>query len=411
MRSIETEGVDAKRRVFPASLKSIDLAKADLDGHGRACHHPRRTPRVRYVRMPIEVESPEEYGYAKIRFNLSESSISDKRLSDLGLTVPDLNLLYCEHRGSQGLREMIASEGEGLSADDVLVTTGAAGALFIISTSLLSADDHLVVIRPNYATNLETPRAIGCGISFIDLAFEAGFRIDFDRLAAAITPRTKIVSVTCPHNPTGTALSEAELRRLVEITRAAGVVLLVDETYRDLSYDGALPLAASLGDHVISVSSLSKAYGVPGIRIGWLITRDKRLQETFLAAKEQISICGSVVDEWVAEQVMANRAAILEPTLVEMRRRLARVSDWIAGEELLDWVKPTGGVVCFPRMVSEPPGGVAAFYERLLEAHGAYVGPGHWFEMPDTYFRLGFGWPTADELEAGLSAISRALRG
>ena len=222
--------------------------------------------------MPIEVESPEEYGYAKIRFNLSESSISDKRLSDLGLTVPDLNLLYCEHRGSEGLRRMIASEGAGLSADDVLVTTGAAGALFIISTALLSADDHLVVIRPNYATNLETPRAIGCGISFIDLAFEAGFRIDFDKLAAAITPRTKIVSVTCPHNPTGTALSEAELRRLVEITRAAGVVLLVDETYRDLSYDGVLPLAASLGDHVISVSSLSKAYGVPGIRIGWLIT-------------------------------------------------------------------------------------------------------------------------------------------
>jgi aspartate/methionine/tyrosine aminotransferase len=387
------------------------MAKKSADGHGSPAPSQLETPRVRYVRMPIEVESPEEYGYAKIRFNLSESSISDKRLSDLGLTVPDLNLLYCEHRGAEGLRRMIASEGEGLTADDVLVTTGAAGALFIISTSLLSAADHLVVIRPNYATNLETPRAIGCGISFLDLAFEDGFGIDFDKLAAAITPKTRIVSVTCPHNPTGTALSEAELRRLVQITRAAGVVLLVDETYRDLSYAGVLPLAASLGDHVISVSSLSKAYGVPGIRIGWLVTRDKRLQETFLAAKEQISICGSVLDEWVAEQVMANRAAILGPTLVEMRRRLGRVSDWMAREDLLDWVAPSGGVVCFPRMVSKPPGGVAAFYERLLEEHGAYVGPGHWFEMPDSYFRLGYGWPTADELEAGLAAISKALRG
>ena len=108
---------------------------------------------------------------------------------------------------------------------------------------------------------------------------------------------------------------------------------------------------------------------------------------------------------------MANRAAILGPTLVEMRRRLARVSDWMAGEALLDWVAPTGGVVCFPRMVAEPPGGVAAFYERLLDEQGAYVGPGHWFEMPDTYFRLGYGWPTGDELEAGLGAISKALRG
>ena len=366
---------------------------------------------MRYVRMPIEVESPEEYGYAKIRFNLSESSIADKRLSDLGLSVPDLNLLYCEHRGAEGLRSLIAAEGEGLAAADVLITTGAAGALFIISTSLLSAQDHLVVVRPNYATNLETPRAIGCGISFIDLAFEDGFRIDFDKLAAAITPRTKIVSVTCPHNPTGTALSAAELTRLVELTRQAGCHLLVDETYRDLAYGPALPLAALLGEHVISVSSLSKAYGVPGIRVGWLITRDARLQETFLAAKEQISICGSVIDEWVAERVLANRAAILGPTLVEMRRRLERVSDWIAGEPLLDWVAPSGGVVCFPRMTSEPPGGTEGFYSRLLEDHGAYVGPGHWFEMPDRFFRLGYGWPTAEELDAGLAAISKALRG
>jgi aspartate/methionine/tyrosine aminotransferase len=366
---------------------------------------------VRYVRMPIEVESPEEYGYGAIRYNLSESSVADNRLSDLGLTVPDLTLLYTEHRGPEGLRAAIASEGEGLAPADVLVTNGAAGALFIISTSLLSAQDHLLVVRPNYATNLETPRAIGCEISFHDLRFEEGFRIDFDRLAAAITPRTKIVSVTCPHNPTGVAYSEAELRRLVELTRSKGCRLLVDETYRDLAYDGAPPLAAAMGDHVISVSSLSKAYGVPGIRIGWLITRDPALQEVFLAAKEQISICGSVLDEWVAEQVMANRRAILAPTMAEMRRRLALVDDWMAGEPLLEWVKPTGGVVCFPRMTAEPPGGTAGFYSRLLEAHGTYVGPGHWFEMPDTCFRLGYGWPTAGELEGGLAAISKALRG
>lgn len=361
--------------------------------------------------MPIEVESPEEYGYGAIRYNLSESSVADNRLSDLGLTVPDLTLLYTEHRGPEGLRAAIASEGEGLTPADVLVTNGAAGALFIISTSLLSAKDHLLVVRPNYATNLETPRAIGCEISFHDLAFEDGFRIDFDRLAAAIRPETRIVSVTCPHNPTGVSCSEAELRRLVELTRAKGCHLLVDETYRDLAYDGAPPLAASMGDHVISVSSLSKAYGVPGIRIGWLISRDKALQEIFLAAKEQISICGSVLDEWVAEQVMLGRKAILKPTLVEMRRRLDLVGGWMAGEELLEWVRPTGGVVCFPRMTAEPPGGTAGFYKRLLDEQGTYVGPGHWFEMPDAYFRLGYGWPTAAELEGGLAAISKALRG
>ena len=86
------------------------------------------------------------------------------------------------------------------------------------------------------------------------------------------------------------------------------------------------------------------------------------------------------------------------------------VRDWIDSEPLLDWVPPSGGVVCFPRMKAEPPGGTAAFYRRLLESHGTYVGPGHWFEMSDLFFRLGYGWPTRDELEAGLAAISRALR-
>jgi aspartate/methionine/tyrosine aminotransferase len=366
---------------------------------------------MKYVRMPIEVEAPEEYGYSRIRNNLSESSITDRKLSDLGLSIPDLTLLYGEHRGEQRLRELVALEAPKLSAADVLITSGAAGALFIITTSLLRPDDHLVVMRPNYATNIETPRAIGCRITYVDVHFDAGFRLDFEKLAAELTPNTKLVSVTCPHNPTGVSFSEAELRSLVELTRAHGCRLLVDETYRDLSYVDPLPLAASLGSHVISVASLSKAYGVPGIRLGWLITQDPQLQELFLAAKEQMSICGSVIDQWVAERVLENRRALLRPTLVEMSRRLATVRDWLDNEPLLEWVPPSGGVVCFPRMKSEPPGGTDAFYRRLLELHGTYVGPGHWFEMPDTYFRLGYGWPSASELEAGLVSISKALRG
>jgi aspartate/methionine/tyrosine aminotransferase len=361
--------------------------------------------------MPIEVESPEEYGYSRIRYNLSESSITDRTLQDLGLTIPNVTLLYGEHRGSETLRAAVVAACSQLSARDVLITSGAAAALFIVATSLLAPADHLVVVRPNYATNLETPRAIGCDISFIDVTFEDGFRLDLERLAAAITPRTRMVSVTCPHNPTGVMLSESELRDLAALTKTKGCRLLVDETYRDLSYDGLLPLAASLGSHVISVSSLSKAYGAPGIRIGWLITSDPQLQEIFLAAKEQISICGSVIDEWIAEQILTRREEILEPTLHEMRARRELVADWIGSEPLLEWIRPSGGVVCFPRMRADPVGGTTAFYGRLLERYGAYVGPGHWFEMPDRFFRLGYGWTGRDELKAGLSAISKALRG
>lgn len=366
---------------------------------------------MHYTRMPIEVESPEEYGYGNIRNNLSESSIADQTLGSLGIEIPDLNLQYGEHRGSERLRSLIAAEDKRLSDADVLICGGAASALFIVATSLLGAGDHLVVVRPNYATNIETPRAIGCGIAFVDLEFDKGFALDLDAVAAAITPATKLISVTCPHNPTGVMMSNDELERLVALAAKRKVVLLVDETYRDLALTAKLPVAASLGRHVISVASLSKAFGVPGIRVGWIINQDRALMESFLAAKEQMSICGSTINEWVGEQIVSRRDAFLGPSLAEWRRRLEEIARWIAGEELLEWVRPTGGVVLFPRMIADPPGGTAAFYRRLLEEHGTYVGPGHWFEMSDRYFRIGFAWPTADEVRAGLAAISAALRG
>jgi aspartate/methionine/tyrosine aminotransferase len=366
---------------------------------------------MRYSRMPIEVESPEELGYGNIRFNLSESSIADQSLASFGLEIPDLTLLYGEHRGSPGLRELIAADDARLGIDDVLICGGAAGALFIVATALLGKDDSLVVVRPNYATNLETPRAIGCDISFIDLAFDDGFALDAERIEQAIKPSTGLVSITCPHNPTGTSIGEADLRWIVEITARHGVMLLVDETYRDLALSPPLPIAATLGKHVISVSSLSKAFGAPGLRVGWIINTDPAVQEVFLAAKEQISICGSVINEWVAEGILRQKHAFLTRTLAEWRRRLDRIAEWVAGEHLLEWVRPAGGVVCFPRMTAEPRGGTDAFYRRLLQDHGTYVGPGHWFEMPDTHFRLGYAWPTPEELEGGLTGISAALRG
>lgn len=365
---------------------------------------------MKYLRMPIEIESPEEYGYDKIANNLSESSVTDQTLDSLGLQIPNLTLLYNEHRGSPRLRELIV-RNSGLSADDVLITSGAAGALFIIATSQLSTKDHLVVIRPNYATNIETPKAIGCEITYVDLDFDSGFALDLTAINKAIRSNTAMISVTCPHNPTGTVMSRDVLDSLVAMAKAQGCLLLVDETYRDIHYTDQLPIAASLGDHVLSVASLSKSYGVPGIRCGWVITKNPRLQEVFLAAKEQISISGSVVDEWIAEQVLEKGDAILGPRIQEMNSRLDIVASWIEKEELLEWVRPAGGVVCFPRMKKEPVGGTTAFYERLLRDYATYVGPGHWFEMPDTSFRLGYGWPSREQLQAGMHAISQALRG
>ncbi len=367
--------------------------------------------------MPIEVESPEQLGYETITNNLSESSVADRRLSDLGIglepgsggTLEELLLCYGDHLGDPRLRDAIAAGGTGLRADDVIVTPGAAAALFATATSLLEPGDHAVVVRTNYATNLETPRAIGAELDVVDLAFEDGWRLDPERVAALVRPGvTRLISVTSPHNPTGTMPALETLEALVALAERSGAVLLVDETYRDLTHGSPLPIAATLSPRAISVSSMSKAYGLPGLRVGWAICRDPQLAETLLAAKEQIVICGATIDEAIAGRVLADRARILPPILDDVRERLAIVRGWMDRQAVFEWVPPAGGVVGLVRFTSDVRVDTERFYDRLLSAHGTYVGPGHWFEVDDRHFRLGFGWPTHDELRAGLTALSAA---
>jgi len=279
---------------------------------------------MKYRRMPIEIESPEQFGYANIRCNLTESSVTDLRLEHLNLDLHNLTLAYTDHVGAPGLRALLASEGDGLAPQDVIITVGAAAALFIVATSLLDATSRLVVMRPNYATNIETPRAIGCTIDFLDLSFEDGYRFDIQRLAALVQPGTRLISLTTPHNPTGTVLTTTDLHAAIALAERHDCYLLVDETYREMNFAGPTPVAASLSPRCISVASLSKSYGLPGIRVGWIITRDPTLQELFLAAKEQIFICNSIVDEYIAERAVAQKATLLPPICSATRRHLLR---------------------------------------------------------------------------------------
>jgi len=373
---------------------------------------------MRYRRMPIEVESPEEAGYATIACNLAESSVADASLDDLDVDLRGLLLRYGDHRGLPELRELVAADGgrplppdaTPLRPDDVLTTVGAAGALFIVATALLEPGDEIVVVRPNYATNLETPRAIGADLRILDLRPEEGWATDPAALAALLTPRTRLVSITNPHNPTGAVIDEAALRRIVHIVEAHPVArLVVDETYREMTYGGALPPAAALSPRAIGISGMSKSYGLPGIRAGWLTTRDRDLMTTFLAAKEQIHITGSLVDEAIAARALERRAELLPGILAGIAGALATTRAWLAGEPRLAWVEPRGGVVGFPWIRPEAGVDPDAFHGILGARHATAVGPGHWFERPRSFFRLGFGWPPPAELAEGLARISRAL--
>ena len=358
--------------------------------------------------MPIEIESPEELGYGAIDGNLAESSFRDQRLSDLGVAVDvdDLLLAYGDHLGDPDLRAAVAAHA-GVEPDEVLVTPGAAAALFLTATSLLQPGDHAVVLRTNYATNLETPRLIEADLDVLDLSPDDGFALDVDRLAALLRPDTKLVSLTYPHNPTGTMIGPDELRAVVELVEANGTRLLLDETYGDMAYGERLPSAAALSERAVSVSSLSKTYGLPGLRIGWLLCRDPELRETLLAAKEQVLICGATLDEAIAARVLEARDRLLPPIRERIAEHLQVVRDWIAGDDAFDWVEPSGGVVGFP-WIADDAVDVERFYAVLNGDLATYVGPGHWFEQDRRFFRLGFGWPTTEELQRGLANLSAA---
>jgi aspartate/methionine/tyrosine aminotransferase len=364
---------------------------------------------MKYRRMPIEMESPEQFGYGNIRCNLTESSVSDMALSELEIDLKPLVLAYTDHRGKPALRELIASDDPGLSGQDVIVTPSAAAALFIVATSLLEKGDHMVVMHPNYATNIETPHAIGCQVDTLSLSFDEGFRFDIERLASLVRSETKLISLTTPHNPTGVTLTEGDLRAAAALAESTDCYLLVDETYREMNFAGPTLPAASLSPRCISVASMSKSYGLPGIRIGWIITQDKKLQETFLAAKEQIFICNPIIDEEIAWHVLSRKAEILPPILQRNQQGFETARNWINSQGEIEWVQPSGGVVCFPRIKNKHAAVIDAFHKILNEKYSTFVGPGHWFGMERRYMRIGFGWPRADELSEGLKNISLAI--
>lgn len=362
-----------------------------------------------YKRMPIEIESPEQIGYSNVKYNLAESSVRDVTLDLNKLDLQNILLCYGDHFGKPELRELIATENKSITKDQVLLTPSAATALFIISTTLLSTKDHLIVVRPNYATNIETPRAIGCEIDFVDVKFEEGFKIDWNKLKSLIKSNTKLISVTHPHNPTGMCLTKEDFNQIKEIDDQHHVHILVDETYRELHRGELLPYAADLHSKIISVCSFSKAFGLPGIRIGWIITQDKNLMHRFLAAKEQIIICNSVVDEEIGYQFYKKKKEFLSSINQNTNQNFEVLKKWFGQQQYLEWLEPKGGVVCFPRIKPSLKIDYNQFHEDLNTKFETFVGPGHWFEMPKSYMRIGFGYPLKDELSQGLQNIEKAI--
>ncbi|MBI3884539.1 MAG: aminotransferase class I/II-fold pyridoxal phosphate-dependent enzyme, partial [Opitutae bacterium] len=321
-------------------------------------------------------------------------------------------LTYTETWGASDLRTEIAATYDSLDAAHILGFAGAEEGLYTAMHALLGPADHAIVLTPNYQSAESIPLSL-CAVTGVPLDPDDHWSLDLDRLRAALRPNTKLVSVNFPHNPTGKILEPEKFSALVGLCRERGLWLFSDEVYRLIEHAPArrLPQAADLYERGISLNVLSKAYGLPGLRVGWIACRDQALLQKMERIKHYLSICNSAPSERLAVIALRAREKILRRNRDLATRNLAAL-DQFFGEfpALFDWRRPDGGVVAYPRYLGAD--GVEEFTRRLVEESGVLLLPASIYQSalgptPTDHFRIGF---VRANLDAGLAALRRHLQ-
>jgi aspartate/methionine/tyrosine aminotransferase len=339
----------------------------------------------------------------EVDYDIGESGMKFLKVADLGIDLDEIELRYGYHLGGPELREEISSL-YGLTKENVAVTTGASESNFAVIAHLVGSDKHMIVEHPTYPSLYEVPRSLNLDLSLLHLKWEDGFKPDVDKLRALIKPNTRLITLTHPNNPTGSQIDEKSLLEIIEIAESNDIYIMLDETYRDLTFKEPPPLAATLSKNAISLTSMSKVYGVPGIRIGWAVA-DKPIIEGIRAVREQVTICNSSLGEAIALGVLQRRKGILPKIKSRVLSNYAILKEWMGKQSWLEWIEPEGGVVCAPRL--RMGGSTMKLCKLLVEKYRTFVVPGYGLEMDD-YFRLGYGG-SEEELVKGLEKLNQAL--
>jgi aspartate/methionine/tyrosine aminotransferase len=303
-----------------------------------------------------------------------------------------LRLGYTESSGHPRLRAAVARGYRGLRAEDVLVAAPEE-AIFLAMQALLSPGDEVVVVSPAYQSLHELPRSLGCAVKPWPVRpAGGGWTVDLDELERAVGDRARMLVVNFPHNPTGHQLAREELEAVVAVARRHGLWLFSDEMYRLLEPDPAarLPAACELYERGISLAGLSKAHGLPGLRIGWLATRAPEVLERCLAVKDYTTICNGAPGEVLAVVALEAQEVLLRRSLSTVGANLAVAEAFFAEHRRqVEWLPPRAGSVAFPRWLGAGP--VEALCRRALEEEGLMVVPGSLFQHPGGHFRVGLG--------------------
>lgn len=320
----------------------------------------------------------------------------------------DLSLGYTESAGHPALRQEIAGLYESLEPEDVLVL-GPEEGIYIAMQTLLRPGDEVVAVSPAYQSLQEIARSIGCRLKMWNFeATEKGWQLDLNRLESLLTPNTRLLVINFPHNPTGTLASRSDLNAILTLADKNGVIVFSDEMYRLLEYDEAsrLPPVCDLYERGISLSGMSKTFSLPGLRIGWLSTRQPGLMDPWLQYKDYTTICSSAPSEILALMGLRARQAIVTRNLEIIQQNIALARDFCdRHEDRFVWLPPQAGSVAFPEW--RGPGGVEAFCQGLLDRQGVMIVPGSIFDFPGQHFRLGLG---RRSFPAGLERVEADLR-
>jgi aspartate/methionine/tyrosine aminotransferase len=354
------------------------------------------------------------------RYDLAESVGPDLHLSELldgstGTGLDGLPLGYGTAQGDARLREAIAGLHQ-VSPDDVVITVGGMHALFLIAFILCDQGAEAVTTAPLFPLARNTLEVVGAKVRTLSLSFDGRYQPDIAELRRLLSEKTRLVSVATPQNPSGVAITQPVLREILAAMRerCPRACLLVDETYREAAHgeDGTAPTAAALAPNVVSIASLSKCHGAPGLRLGWAITRDRALREQLVLGKFNTVVSCSPLDEALAHRVLQRRETILRQRRRHLAQNLGATADWVLDNlEFVDWIRPDAGAMCCVRLKRAvfDDAAVSRFYGALPGA-GVRVGNGTWFGDEERVFRLGFGLLCAADLKVALASLTTALR-
>ncbi len=351
----------------------------------------------------------------KARYHMTASDAESMSLRDLlAMASPEqreafdsLWLGYTETFGAPDLRETIAELYQHRGADEILCFAGASEGIFAANSVILDRDSHAIVVTPNYQSHETLPVAI-CEATGIPLNPDEAWSLDIDRLAAAIRPNTRLVTINFPHNPTGAILPPDRYQALIELCRKHGIYILHDEIFNGLGPSGTrhLPFIADVYERGLSLNVMSKAYGMPGLRIGWIACADTELISKMERMKHYLSICNSGPSERLAKIALQNRDAVLARNNAIVDANLPKWDAFFARyPDLFDWRRPDGSCMAFPRYKGSE--GVEEFCRKLVEQSGVLFLPSTIYRSdlnptPRDRFRLGFG---RRELDDGLAAL------